>query len=137
MCVAELLRDGFPPPESGAAAWYFLVVAERGGRMDGYALCNRAYSSWTGRALYMEDLYVREEARGEGLGARLVGAVCARGAREGATRLDWHVLENNHQARKFYSRLGAVDLREGEGRFALRLYQEDIKRLADDHERGT
>lgn len=130
LTVAELEKDGFDesPP------WYFLLVAEsRDGVLVGYALCNRAYSSWTSRALYMEDLYVRPQYRTRGVGRLLITHLCKRGVDVGASRVDWHVLENNSPALRFYSSLGARDMRQTEGRAAMRLDREYIQQIADNN----
>ncbi|XP_026726598.1 diamine acetyltransferase 2-like [Trichoplusia ni] len=126
LSVDDLVRDGFDtsPP------WFFVLVAERGGAVVGHALCNRAYSSWTRRAFYVEDLYVRPEARRCRVGQRLLQELCRMAVREGVTRVDWHVLESNAPALGFYRRLGARDLRVSEGRAAMRLDAPHIQELA-------
>lgn len=106
------------------------MIASVGEEAVGYALCNRAYSSWTRRALYVEDLYVRRAWRRRGAGAALLRHVCARALREDVWRVDWHVLESNAPALRFYERLGARDLRRTEGRAALRLDRAHIEAAA-------
>lgn len=120
------MADGF----ESSPPWFFAVVAEAGGAAVGYALCNRAYSSWTRRALYVEDLYVRAPWRRRGVGAALLRHVCARAAAFNVRRVDWHVLEDNAPAQRFYARLGARDLRLTEGRAALRLDEPHIQAAA-------
>lgn len=68
----DLLEDGF----ESSPPWFFGLIAERAGRVVGHALCNRAYSSWTRRAFYLEDLYVRPEARRAGVALRLLEELC-------------------------------------------------------------
>lgn len=68
----DLIADGF----ESSPAWFFALVAELRGEVVGYALCNRAYSSWTRRALYLEDLYVRPHARRRGVAAALLARLC-------------------------------------------------------------
>ncbi|XP_069354201.1 uncharacterized protein [Maniola hyperantus] len=72
LSVKDLIEDGF----SSSPSWFFGLVAEVGGEVAGYALCSRAYSSWTRRAFYVEDLYVRRERRGAGVGRRLLRELC-------------------------------------------------------------
>ncbi|KPI99173.1 Diamine acetyltransferase 2 [Papilio xuthus] len=123
----DLAADGFDsrPP------WFFLLVAELGHEVVGYALCNRAYSSWTRRALYIEDLYVAEARRRAGVGRTLLREVCTRALADGVTRIDWHVLESNQAARALYARMGARDLCRSEGRLALRLDAARILAVAE------
>lgn len=68
----DLLEDGFDTP----SPWYFLLVAEQRGELVGYALCNRAYSSWTRRAFYVEDVYVPPQHRRAGVGGKLFKEIC-------------------------------------------------------------
>ncbi|CAH0600122.1 unnamed protein product [Chrysodeixis includens] len=126
LSVDDLVADGFDAP----APWFFVLVAECGGAVVGHALCNRAYSSWTRRAFYVEDLYVRPEARRRRVGLCLLQELCRLAQREGVTRVDWHVLESNAPALGFYRRLGARDLRVSEGRAAMRLDAPQIHALA-------
>nr|XP_021192299.2 thialysine N-epsilon-acetyltransferase [Helicoverpa armigera] len=126
LSVRDLIEDGF----ESQPAWFFVLVAECGGQVVGHALCNRAYSSWTRRAFYVEDLFVRESARRRGVGRCLLRELCRRALREGVHRVDWHVLQDNAPALAFYAGLGARDLRVSEGRAALRLDRPHIERLA-------
>ncbi|XP_013197016.1 thialysine N-epsilon-acetyltransferase isoform X2 [Amyelois transitella] len=126
LSVQDLITDGFEcsPP------WFSVVVAETGGAVVGYALVNRAYSSWTRRALYIEDLYVEPRQRGAGVGMKLVRALCEMALEEDIHRIDWHVLEENLGGRRFYARLGARDLHQTEGRLMLRLDRHRIEAVA-------
>ncbi|XP_046975195.1 thialysine N-epsilon-acetyltransferase-like [Vanessa cardui] len=126
LSVQDLIEDGF----ESSPAWFFGLVAERAGRLVGHAMCNRAYSSWTRRAFYIEDLYVRPTARRAGVARRLLQELCRIAVAEGVHRVDWHVLENNAGALAFYWRLGARDLRLTEGRAALRLDRPRIEAVA-------
>lgn len=128
LSVQDLIEDGF----EARPAWFFGLVAESGGALLGHALCNRAYSSWTRRAFYVEDLYVRPAARRLGVGLRLLHELCRMAVAEGVHRVDWHVLEDNAPALGFYTRLGARDLRVSEGRAAMRLDRPHIEQLARD-----
>src|SRR5262249_45692571 len=72
----DLLRDGFGPNPRFKA-----LIAEWDARPVGYAFFFSYYSTWTGRCLYLEDLFVREKFRGQGVGMSLLTAV-VRAARE-------------------------------------------------------
>src|ERR1035441_4176241 len=70
---ADLMRDGFGPNP-----FYFCLIAEHEGIPAGFAFYFFNYSTWTGRpGLYLEDVYVRTEFRGRGIGEALVGRVVA------------------------------------------------------------
>jgi GNAT superfamily N-acetyltransferase len=84
------------------------LVADRGGRLVGYALYFPVYGSFRARwRLHLEDLYVEPAERGSGAGAALL-AHLARVAEEGGYyAVDWEVLDWNRPALDFYERLGA------------------------------
>jgi GNAT superfamily N-acetyltransferase len=67
------------------------------GEILGYATCFFAYYTWIGKSLYMDDLYVRPEYRGQGLGSKLIGAVIAHGRAEGCHKLRWQVFKLEHR----------------------------------------
>lgn len=126
---ADLLRDGFGPRPR-----FELLLAEHGAEVAGFALFFTSYSTWEGRpGLYVEDLFVRESARGRGLGRRLLAAVARLAVERGYPRLDLSVLDWN-PARRFYA---AIGMREREGWRPYRLEAEALARLADEAARET
>ena len=79
----------------------------------GFALYFHNYSTWRGHAgIHIEDLYVRPEYRGKGIGKALLTRVAAIAVAEGCTRLQWDVLEWNTSAIGFYEQMGAQMLTE-------------------------
>lgn len=87
-------------------------VAEVGGQVAGFALWFLNFSTWRGvHGIYLEDLYVRPEQRGSGLGKALLAALAAECVRNGYARLEWWVLDWN-PATKFYRALGAEPMDE-------------------------
>lgn len=83
-------------------------VATLGGSVVGFALWYRTFSTWTGRpGLWLEDLYVRPEQRGSGLGRALLVELARVTVARGWTRFEWWVLDWNEPARGFYRSLGA------------------------------
>ena len=71
----------------------------------------RNFSTWTGRlGIYLEDLYVRPEARGRGVGRALMGALADEAHAHGYARIDWSVLDWNESAIGFYESIGAVPM---------------------------
>lgn len=86
-------------------------VAELDGAVVGCAIWFRTFSTWTGRAgVHLEDLFVREGARGRGVGRALVRELAAETLRIGGARLEWNVLDWNARAIGFYAGLGASEL---------------------------
>jgi len=88
-----------------------VVFAREGGVDAGFALFFHNYSTFHGApGIYLEDLFVRPEFRGRGIGKQLL-TYLARLARErGCTRLEWAVLNWNTPSIEFYKHLGAVPL---------------------------
>ena len=96
----------------------------------GFALFFHNFSTFLGRpGLYLEDLFVRPEARGRGVGRRLFVEL-ARIARERECgRLEWWVLDWNESAIAFYRKLGAVAMDEWT---VYRLTGDSLARLAEE-----
>ncbi len=89
------------------------VLAERGRGVLGFALFFTNFSTWTGRpGLYLEDLFVRPEARGQGLGKRLLLHLARLARDRGCQRMEWSVLDWNQPAIDFYRSLGAVAMED-------------------------
>jgi GNAT superfamily N-acetyltransferase len=107
-----------------------VVIAEEDGEPLGFALFFHNYSTFLAQpGIYLEDLYVRPEARGRGTGRALL-AHLARLARErGCGRLEWWVLDWNESALRFYRSLGARGMDEWT---VHRLTGPDLDRLADE-----
>jgi len=77
-------------------------------RPDGFALWFLNYSTWRGvHGIYLEDLYVRPQARGAGLATELLATLAGLCVERGYARLDWWVLGWNTPARDVYHALGA------------------------------
>ncbi len=90
-----------------------VVIAERNGEAVGFALFFHNFSTFLGRpGIYLEDLYVRPEARGHGLGQQLLAHLAKLAVERGCGRLEWCVLDWNEGAIRFYRRLGAVSMDE-------------------------
>lgn len=89
-----------------------IIIAEIDKRAVGFALFFHNYSTFLGKpGLYIEDLYVSPDSRGEGIGKMLL-AHCARVARErNCGRLEWSALKWN-PARRLYDSIGAEAMEE-------------------------
>ena len=97
----------------------------------GYALYFYKYSTWVGKGLWMEDLYVKPEFRKLGIGKALVAGVAKKAAQESCDRLEWNCLDWNQTSIDFYKGLGAEDLTASEGWHTFRLDKQHIKEIAD------
>ncbi len=73
----------------------------------GYATYFFGYYTWIGKSLYMDDLYVRPDFRGAGVGTKLINEVIAFAKAENCKKLRWQVSEWNQPAIDFYKSLGA------------------------------
>ena len=86
----------------------FCDIAEWEGEPVGFAVWFYTYSTFRGRhGVWLEDLYVREAARGKGVGKALMAGLARRCLDEGLVRLAWWVLNWNEPSRAFYRSLGA------------------------------
>nr|WP_041407492.1 GNAT family N-acetyltransferase [Segniliparus rotundus] len=78
------------------------------GEVVGMAVWFLNYSTWDGvHGIYLEDLYVRPQSRGSGLGKQLLAALAGECVRNGWSRLSWSVLDWNAPAIGFYQSIGA------------------------------
>ncbi|MHB8653215.1 MAG: GNAT family N-acetyltransferase [Terriglobia bacterium] len=120
---ADLVRDGF-----GADPKFRVVIAEWDGKPAGFALFFYNYSTWQGRpGLYLEDLFVRPEFRGKGIGKTLLVYLARLAVHENCGRFQWQVLDWNTPSIRFYESLGAKVMKEW---LTMRVEGEAIKRLA-------
>ncbi len=119
----RLSQDAFADPPRFRA-----LLAELAGRAVAYAVYFFTYSTFLARpTLYVEDVFVRSEARGRGVGRALLEALAREAVRHGCGRMEWQVLSWNEPAIGFYERLGARRLAEWQ---PFRLEGDEISRLA-------
>ena len=89
------------------------VIGEIDGIAQGFALFFHNYSTWKGRSgMYLEDLFVRPDARGAGLGKALLVHLAKIAVGRGCGRFEWAVLDWNTPAIEFYKSLGAQPMDE-------------------------
>jgi GNAT superfamily N-acetyltransferase len=90
-----------------------VLIGEIGGTPQGFALFFHNFSTFEGRpGIYLEDLFVRPDARGSGLGKALLGKLAALAVERDCARLEWSVLDWNTPAIDFYKALGARPMDE-------------------------
>ena len=105
--VPDLEKAGFGPE-----AFYTCFVAEANNKIEGMALVYFRFSTWKGKTVHLEDLVVRQEMRGTGMGSALYKKVIAYSLEQGVKRAEWVVLDWNTPAIEFYERSGANVLRD-------------------------
>ncbi len=102
--------------------------SSRGGRVAGFALFFRNYSTFLGKpGIYLEDLFVEPELRGRGIGKALLAAVAKIAVRRKCGRLEWAVLDWNTPSIEFYRSFGARPLNDWT---VFRLTGKELRRLA-------
>jgi GNAT superfamily N-acetyltransferase len=108
-CVAteQKLRDTlFSSPPAAE-----VIIARVDGEPMGFALFFHNYSTFLAqRGIYLEDLFVKPEARGQGVGFALLSELARIAVERNCGRLEWAVLDWNQLAIDFYKRIGAVPL---------------------------
>lgn len=77
-------------------------------RIIGYATYFFCYYTWTGKSLYMDDLYVQQEYRANGIGTKLINRVIEFAKDSKCHKLRWQVSNWNKPAIDFYKSIGAV-----------------------------
>jgi GNAT superfamily N-acetyltransferase len=91
----------------------FCHVAEVDGQVVGIAIWFLNYSTWLGKAgLYLEDLFVKPEFRGSGLGLKLMKTLAQLCVDRGYERFQWWVLDWNEPSINFYKSIGAEAMDE-------------------------
>jgi GNAT superfamily N-acetyltransferase len=126
---ALLRRHGFGPRPI-----FESVLAERAGRPVGFALYFFTFSTFKTRpTLYLEDLFVRPEERGRGIGRQLLVRLARIAVERECGRMEWSVLDWN-PARDFYFKLGAVAM---DGWTVFRMTPDAFGRLAREETPGA
>ncbi|WP_040811799.1 GNAT family N-acetyltransferase [Nocardia concava] len=122
--TADQLEQALFGPKAAAYAH----VAENDRGIVGCAIWFLNFSTWKGvHGIFLEDLYVKPEARGTGLGKNLLAALARECVEQGYARFEWSVLKWNTPSIDFYESIGAVNQEEWTG---YRLAGDALKRLA-------
>jgi GNAT superfamily N-acetyltransferase len=104
----SLARDGFGPQPK-----FRVLMAEWQGQPAGYAFFFAFYSTFEARAgIYLEDVYVRPEFRGQGIGRAFFARIVELARQENCFAVRWQVLDWNQPAIEFYEKLGCKFLHE-------------------------
>jgi GNAT superfamily N-acetyltransferase len=118
------LRDSFFGPQPAAGAF----LARSGGDLAAYAIYYFTFSSFVGRpGIWLDDVYVRPQFRGQRLGRALFRAVARVGVERNCGRFEWTALNWNEKALEFYRKIGAQTMNEW---VLLRLDAAGLQKLA-------
>ena len=101
--LEQIIEDGFQEK-----ALFDCLLAEVDNRVVGFALFYKRYSTWKGKSLYLEDLFVLNEFRGQQIGKKLFLEVAQIAKDTNCQRFEWQVLDWNQTAIDFYKSMGAT-----------------------------
>uniref|UniRef100_A0A8C9GYL2 Spermidine/spermine N1-acetyltransferase family member 2 n=1 Tax=Piliocolobus tephrosceles TaxID=591936 RepID=A0A8C9GYL2_9PRIM len=123
--------DGFraDPRGQGGRLWRY-PEADSGPCVVGYGIYYFIYSTWKGRTIYLEDIYVMPEYRGQGIGSKIIKKVAEVALDKGCSHFRLAVLDWNQRAMDLYKALGARDLTEAEGWHFFCFEGEAMRKLA-------
>jgi GNAT superfamily N-acetyltransferase len=97
----------------GARPYAEVLIGEIDGAPQGFALFFHNFSTFEGKpGIYLEDLFVRPEARGSGLGKAFLQRLAQLAVERDCARLEWAVLDWNEPSIGFYKALGARPMDE-------------------------
>lgn len=106
-----------------------VVVLELDEKAIGYALFFYNFSTFIGKSgLYLEDIFIKKEERGKGIGKEVFKFLVKKAKEEGCKRMEWACLDWNEPSIKFYKSLGAVPMDEWT---VYRLTEKEINRLSE------
>ncbi len=100
--LQELEEDGF-----GETPLYWIILAEDQTGILGMSFYYIRYSTWKGKCLYLEDIVVKEEHRGRGIGKVLFEDTISAAKEINAKLMTWQVLDWNEPAINFYKKFNA------------------------------
>ena len=104
----EVTDDDLHTAIFGEKSFVQSLVALSDGRYIGYALFYPTFKSFRGeRSIFLEDLYITPDMRGNGLGFVMLREIAKYAKEQGYFRMDWQALKWNASAVKFYENLGA------------------------------
>ncbi|CAG2167214.1 unnamed protein product [Oppiella nova] len=128
----QLEADSFGDPTDRQFRTFVAHLNDNDKQLIGVALYYPKYSGWTGRGVWLEDLYVTPEYRGTGVGLALMARVAKQTVLEGSNRLEWGCLAWNEKSISFYKKLGAINLSDTHLKIQeFRLDSKQLKQMAD------
>lgn len=104
----RIINDAF-----GKKPYYYILLAQEGKEILGYAFYFYTYSSFLARrTLYLEDIFITEKMRNKGIGKLFFNELLKIAKKNKCGRMEWCVLDWNINAIEFYNKLGAKPLNE-------------------------
>lgn len=104
-----------------------VLIVEKDENPIGYVVYFYNFSTFTGTSgLYLEDVFIRSEYRGMGLGKEIFKILGKLAREEGCKRMEWVCLNWNEPSKKFYKGLGAISMDEW---ITFRLTEDYIRKL--------
>ena len=102
LSLDQFVKDGF-----GEKALFEAIIIEEDDQNVGFSLFYNRYSTWKGKSLYLEDLYIKPAYRGRGFGKEVMLYLSKLSKETKCRRFEWQVLDWNTGAINFYKSLGA------------------------------
>eukprot|EP01080_Neovahlkampfia_damariscottae_P002964 gene2964-4974_t len=96
----DLLNDGFNPDKP---TYFHCLLVEFKEKVIGFSFYFFSYSTWKGKCLYLEDLYVQPEYRGKSIGTTLLAHLSKIASENKCKRMQWQAIDWNKPARDFYN----------------------------------
>lgn len=104
-CIADI--NGIKEGLFGQTPKAFCIIAEKDNKPAGFAICFYNYSTFLAKAgIYIEDLFVEPEFRGQGIGSGFFQYLSDKAERENCGRVQWQVLDWNKPSIEFYNTMG-------------------------------
>ena len=100
--IERMELEGF-----GSRPYFEFFVAEVDSNIVGLALYFFSYSTWKGKSLYLDDLIVQKEYRGEGIGTQLFNELLKVAKESNCGKVHWQVLDWNEPAIEYYKKIGS------------------------------
>ncbi|KAG8038619.1 hypothetical protein G9C98_007326 [Cotesia typhae] len=121
----DLEKNGF-----GEQPLFHSFVAEIENQIVGYAIYYYTFSTWRGKSMFLDELYVKPSHRKMHIGSLLFDAVAKKASENSCCRLDFIVLDWNPAA-EFYKRRGVIDITEKEKWHYYRIEADGLQKLVE------
>ncbi len=105
---AEKVKVTLEDMKKENACFQCLIAEDSANKPIGYAFYSYLFHTWSGKTIYLEDLFVKEKYRGNSVGTILITALIDTAKRNNCNGLQWHVLDWNEKAINFYRKIGAT-----------------------------